>query len=63
MVTFRLQLLEYISNEQFHKPAIYSTIVQCLRKFPHLIAEFYWSLYLCKQVITKLQQNLQMVSQ
>ena len=38
-------------------------IVPCLRKSPHLIAEFYWILYPCKQVKNKLQHSLQMVSQ
>ena len=36
-------------------------IVPSLRKSPHLIAEFYWRLNLCKQIKTKLQHSLQMV--
>ena len=39
-----------------------NAIVPCLRKSPHLIAEFHWSVYPCKQVETKLQHTLQMVS-
>ena len=38
-----------------------NAIVPCLRKSPHLIAEFHWSVYPYKQVETKLQHTLQMV--
>ena len=36
-------------------------IVPRLRKSPHLIAEFYWSLYVCKQVKKQITTQLTIV--
>ena len=33
-------------------------IVPCLRKSPHLIAEFHWSLNICKQVKNQITTQL-----
>ena len=33
-------------------------IVPCLRKSPHLIAEFYWILYPCKQIKKQITTQL-----
>ena len=38
-----------------------NTIVPRLRKSLHLIAEFYWSLYLCKQVKKQITTQLTIV--